>query len=273
MPRWGDAKYDPRVMALLDGLRVEQQEIAEHEIYGRLDQIENVRVFMEHHVFAVWDFMSLLTALRSQVTAVNVPWRPIGSAATRRFVNELMLAEESDTVGDGYTSHFELYLNAMEAVSADTGPIRRFAESFRGEDDLDLVLRASGAPAAAGKFVSRTWKAVASRRPTIIVGSFAFGRESLIPSMFSALLPLVERQPELSLFCDYLDRHIQLDEDVHTPLAFNIVSEVCGEDERRWNEVRIAASEALSARRAMWDDIVTALAARVPVEVGLRPTD
>ena len=259
MPRWGDAQFDQRVLATLEGLRPMQREIAEHPIYAQLGDMHAVRVFMEHHVFAVWDFMSLLTALRSHVTTVNVPWRPLGSGATRRFVNELMLAEESDDVGGGYSSHFELYLDAMDAIEADSRPIRRFVEMFHADQDVELTLRRCGAPAAAGEFVSRTWKAIDSGRTSAIVGSFAFGRESLIPGMFTSLYPLAARKAELALFCDYLQRHIQLDEEVHAPLAYNLVSEICGDDEDRWEDVRISGLEALFARQTMWDGIVAVL--------------
>jgi hypothetical protein len=262
MPRWGDAEYSLRVISLLKCTQPVQAEIAEHEVYGLLGDIESVRVFMEHHVFAVWDFMSLLTAMRSHLTTVNVPWRPVGSAATRRFVNELMLAEESDVISGGYSSHFELYLDAMEAINADTRPIRDFVEMLQHDRDPGPALRRSGAPPAARQFVTRTWKTIDSGHVPVIVGSFAFGRESLIPAMFNELHLLAARTDELSLFCDYLDRHIELDEGVHAPLAYNIVSEVCGDDQSRWDDVRGAALEALFARRAMWDGIASVLHCR-----------
>jgi hypothetical protein len=262
MPRWGDAEYSLRVISLLECMQPAQAEIAEHEVYGLLGDLQAVRVFMEHHVFAVWDFMSLLTALRSHLTTVNVPWRPVGSAATRRFVNELMLAEESDIIAGGYSSHFELYLDAMEAINANTGPIRDFVDLLQHDLDPGPALLRSGAPLAARQFVTRTWKAIDSGDIPVIIGAFAFGRESLIPSMFNELHLLAARTEELTLFCDYLDRHIELDEGVHAPLAYNIVSEVCGDDENRWDDVRAAGLEALFARRAMWDGIATALNSR-----------
>src|SRR5580658_1269070 len=59
-----------------DLIRPFQQELLEHRIYRQIQRLDALRLFMEHHVFAVWDFMSLLKALQRQVCCVNVPWVP-----------------------------------------------------------------------------------------------------------------------------------------------------------------------------------------------------
>lgn len=82
---------------------------------------------MEHHVFAVWDFMSLLKSLQILMTGADVPWVPPSNSRACRIINELVLGEESDDDGSGgNASHFELYLSAMQEAGAN----RFFIEGF-----------------------------------------------------------------------------------------------------------------------------------------------
>lgn len=74
---------------------------------------------MEHHVYAVWDFMSLLKYLQHHLTCTQSPWVPKGSAELRFFINEIVLGEESDEdPTGGHISHFELYKRAMAEAGA-----------------------------------------------------------------------------------------------------------------------------------------------------------
>src|SRR5687767_5202083 len=100
--RWGDTDTFPDVQKLEAEIVSERAAVENHRVYSLLTSPAAVRVFMEHHVFAVWDFMSLLEALQVRLTCVGVPWRPVGSAATRRFLNELVLEEERDRLADGF---------------------------------------------------------------------------------------------------------------------------------------------------------------------------
>src|ERR1700753_1243012 len=89
--------------------------LIETPLYNSLRDLDSLRRFTEQHVFAVWDFMSLLKALQQKLTCINVPWVPVGSAATRYLINEIVTGEESDVDEKGErASHFELYLRAME---------------------------------------------------------------------------------------------------------------------------------------------------------------
>ena len=100
-----------------------RKRLASHPIYAAIQSEQQLRLFMESHVFAVWDFMSLLKALQRSLTCVDVPWVPSRHAASRRFINEIVLGEESDEYQHRPLSHFEIYLEAMQALDADTAPI------------------------------------------------------------------------------------------------------------------------------------------------------
>ena len=89
--------------SVYESLRPLRQQVVEHPVYRHIETLADVRLLMEHHVFAVWDFMSLLKALQRHLTCVTVPWVPQGDRHSRRLINEIVLAEESDEeCGGGY---------------------------------------------------------------------------------------------------------------------------------------------------------------------------
>jgi hypothetical protein len=84
-----------------------REEIINHPVYSSIKDIDDLRVFMEFHVYAVWDFMSLLKTLQNNLTCTTVPWFPKGSADTRHLINEIVVGEESDIDLNGIRkSHF-----------------------------------------------------------------------------------------------------------------------------------------------------------------------
>ncbi len=235
-----------------------------HPLYARIVSSSTLRVFMEHHVFAVWDFMSLLKGLQRAFTSVELPWRPVGDPITRRLINELVLEEESDEV-DGVTiGHFELYLRAMEQVGADTGPIRHLVRLVEQGVPLDQALVLCGAPAAARAFVGTTFALLASGKPHVVAASFTYGREDSIALIFENLARMVRRDGEgASLFLRYLERHVELDGDDHGPKAVAMMRQLCGHDAALWEEATEAAVRSLEARHAFWSGIAALLPATV----------
>ncbi len=242
-----------------------RERLARHRVYELLRTVDDIRRFSESHVYAVWDFMSLLKALQRHLTCVSVPWRPAADARVARFVNEVVLDEETDLDADGRAaSHFSLYLAAMGDLDADTAPVLGLVAAVTDVASVAETAARLGTSGGVRQFLGATFGAIASGQAHRIASAFTFGREDLLPDVFLNVLARAERQQgeRYPKFEYYLRRHIELDGDEHGPIALRMVAELCGEDDRRWAEVTETATEALSARVALWDEIAEALEAR-----------
>ncbi len=249
------APLRPPLHRLLDATAPARQGLVAHPIYARLGELPALRTFMGAHVFAVWDFMSLLKTLQRRLTCVDVPWMPPADIACARWINEIVLGEETDEVRPGeYMSHFELYLEAMRETGADTGPVLGMLERLRAGAPLDTAL--GHAPRPARAFVKHTL-ALTHASTHEVAAAFLLGREQLLPAVFEHMLmavrPLGAPCEALSL---YLERHILLDGGEHGTHAASLLVRLCGEDARKWSEAEAAALSALDARRALWDGVL-----------------
>lgn len=230
-----------------------------HPIYHAVDSREKLRLFMETHVFAVWDFMSLVKRLQNDLSCVQVPWTPPPSARAARFINEIVLAEESDLGIDGKPiSHFELYLQAMKEVQANVEPIQTFVRQISEHVPLAQAMQASKLSPTQQNFVTATISCAANANTLEVASFFFFGREDLIPEMFSRLLEKWNTH-EFPHFTYYLERHIQLDGDTHGPQAEDLLREIAGNGSHAWQRAENAAKRAIQARIELWDSVLPLL--------------
>ena len=236
-----------------------RDQLKSHSLYSTLSNMDDVAVFMEKHVFAVWDFMSLLKSLQNHLTNVNVPWTPKGGGATARFINEIVMAEESDINELGVPmSHYEMYLDAMTQVGADTHQIRLFVNAIENRDSLETAAKRIDLEIPILEFIQFTMGVVNSNKPHCIASAFTFGREDVIPDMFLEVVSQSQTQDNDKTYGKllyYLNRHIELDGDEHGPISLKMVAELCGEDANKWEEVLETAKEALKFRLKLWDHI------------------
>ncbi len=245
--------------SLRHALTEARAELVRHPVYHAVDSPEKLRLFMGWHVFAVWDFMSLAKRLQRDVTCVTLPWTPPASAAAARFVNEVVLSEESDVGPDGNpASHLELYVRAMEEVEADTAPIETFLRQIESGTELSDALVAARAPEGAAAFVGDTIDIAQNGTTVEVAAAFLFGREDVIPDMFERLLEHWS-EDSVAWFRYYLQRHIELDGDEHGPLAERLLADVAGTDPVAWKAAEEAATRAIRSRLRLWDDLVVAL--------------
>ncbi len=213
---------------------------------------------MQHHVFAVWDFMSLLKSLQRSLTCVEVPWAPVANGLGCRFINEIVLAEESDHDGEeGFVSHFEMYRRAMAECGASTAAIDGFVNALRHGASVDAALESDHINATVRRFVKSTFGTIREGTISGMAAAFTFGREDLLPGLFQRIVEElnVEAAGGLTLFRHYLHRHINLDGGEHGPMAGRLLQSLCGSDDQNWREAEQAAVTALELRRQLWDGI------------------
>lgn len=261
MSRYDWGQTHPGITRLENAVDEARTRVVTHPLYANLDTHTPIVTFMEHHVFAVWDFMSLLKSLQRKLTCVRVPWVPSGPTGSRRLINDIVLVEESDELRGGFISHFELYVQGMAEAGADTSVINGFIDLLRRDVPVPQALTAVPVPAPAAEFVRTTWEFVESAPVHSQAAAFAFGREDLIPDMFTKVVEAKEQGHKLDTFVDYLERHIEVDGEQHTPMAMQMLADLCGDDELKWQACAQTVNLALTARYQLWDGILDAIKA------------
>ena len=235
-------------------------QLENHPIYDAVSSLEDLQIFMQHHVYSVWDFMSLIKYLQSRVAPTMYPWVPQGDPDVRRFINELVLEEESDERpdGKGFTSHFELYQHAMKEIGADTSVIEHFIAALPSQG-IQSALALPGIPTPSTKFTGLTFSFIEADKPHQVAAALALGREHIIPCMFRSILSKTGvTEAQAPIFHWYLNRHIHLDEDFHAPLSLRLLNGLC-QSESDKEESIAAADQAVNARLAFWDGVLEAI--------------
>ena len=246
-----------QITEVLYEIRELRIKLKNHPVYSSLKTVEDIQIFMQIHAFAVWDFMSLLKALQNKLTCVHVPWLPSENSKAARLINQIVVDEESDLNVDGLVkSHFEMYIEAMEEISADTTPINTFLEQLSEEKNILLYIDNSRLDDSIKNFLKFTFHTVLNGKTHEIASAFTFGREEIIPDMFFEIVKNTEKKEDVSLrkINYYLERHIELDGDEHGPLAHEMISDLCDED-LKWKEVVSTSKKALELRISLWDHI------------------
>jgi hypothetical protein len=249
---------NPQIEKIQAALNASRTELLAHPMYAQIQSIEDFQCFMEQHIFAVWDFMSLLKALQRKLTCVELPWHPKGSPVTRRFINEIVLGEESDQDQDRKVlSHFEMYLEAMQQIGANTMAIHQLTEWLHYGKSLEEALYQLDINEETREFVRFTFEVINSGSLHKIAALFTFGREDLIPDMFIEILREMQNQGQTNIdkLLYYLERHIEVDGDDHGPISLKMMEEICGNDLVKWQEAEEVSLLALQKRYQLWDGI------------------
>lgn len=251
--------YIQKIRTEIEPLR---QQLLTHQVYKKISSVEDLKMFLEHHVFAVWDFMSLLKSLQNELTCVQVPWIPKGNPLTRRLINEIVLAEETDQDKEGNVkSHFELYIEAMNDCNADISKITYLIQLLKEWKSVRTALSQIDIAESIKEFVSFSFDIIETKKAHKIAIAFTFGREDLIPDMFTSILRDMKTKSShdaesIKKLVYYFDRHIELDGDHHSHMSIQMIKELCGDDETKWNDALEISKLALQKRIDLWDGIL-----------------
>ena len=245
-----------RYTLLMEQISPIRNTLVAHPVYTELRDLQSLRIFMESHSFAVWDFMSLLKTLQAQLTCVTVPWLPPKDIFSARLINDIVLAEETDEVSPGrFISHFDLYLAGMKEIGANTTPIQSFIQKLQQGIPVPIALDNIAIPTTTKAFVLSTMEAT-FKSTHEVAATFLLGREDVIPSMFRRILQSLDQSSidckQLSL---YLERHTHLDEDIHGPMSEQLLKHLCASDDQKWEQAVSAAKKALFERISLWNGL------------------
>ena len=240
-------------------IQLQKEALLNHSLYKKVQTIEDLHFFLENHVYAVWDFMSLLKALQSKLTCTTTPWFATKNPETRYLINEIVLAEETDLTIDGRRqSHYEMYIEAMESCGANTSGIESFLSEVESLHNIFVAIKKSDLHPNIKAFLDFTFRVIEEGKTHEIAAAFTFGREDLIPSMFTQILKNFQAnfpETDLSKLIYYFERHIELDTDEHGPMAMKMITELCGTDSKKWKEVEEISILSLEKRIGLWNAI------------------
>src|ERR1700722_1199826 len=241
-----------------------RSQLLDHPVYAEVDSVEDLRRFMQDHVFAVWDFMSLLKRLQQDLTCTNVPCFPAVNAKAARLINDIVIGEETDVDPDGsYVSHLDLYLRAMEDIGASTRQFGRFRALVLVGVPVEVALAQIGAPPHVQAFVAHTMALANSGSTEEVLAAFFYGREDIIPEMFGRLLNALygakHNNDRVRNFIYYIDRHIELDGDSHGPMGRELLEDLLANSPNRVEQARRAAYSSIEARIRLWDGTLSKL--------------
>ncbi len=250
-----------------NSIQPQKELLLHHSLYNKVKSVEDLHCFLENHVYAVWDFMSLLKALQSKLTCTSTPWFATTNPQTRYLINEIVVAEESDLTIDGQrSSHYEMYIEAMKACGASTTGIEHFLSEVNSLKNIFVAIKKSNLHPNIKAFLDFTFRVIEEGKSHEIAAAFTFGREDLIPSMFTAILKNFQANfpdTDLSKLIYYFERHIELDADDHGPMAMKMITELCGTDAQKWSDVEEVSILALEKRIGLWDAIEDSLVLKV----------
>ena len=234
-----------------------RKSLVEHPLYNSMENLNDIKKFMEVHVYAVWDFMSLVKNLQMNLTCIHTPWIPSENSSTARLINEIVWGEETDVDKNGIAkSHFEMYLDSMNEIGANTNKIKLLISLVKQGKDIFEIIKSFDISTEIKDFLNFTFSIIKENKVHVTAAVFTFGREDLIPNMFIEIVKKIKLENKsVESLIYYLERHIEMDGDHHGPMAMNMISTLCENNDNKIMEALDLSKVALEKRIKLWDHI------------------
>ncbi len=242
---------------IIQNLEPLKDKLRNHSLYNNIKDVEDLKIFSNAHVYAVWDFMSLLKFLQIKLTSTSLPWFPSNNTITAKLINEIVAGEETDEDQDANPmSHFEMYINSIQEFGLDTDEILDNINSLNNLESIEEDIDKLNIKEYVKNFLKFTFSVIKRGNVHEVASVFTFGREDLIPDMF---IPLIEginaENNDLNKLIYYFKRHIEVDGDMHGPMSMEMLSYLCNDETKKISEASSVSKEALLARILLWDGI------------------
>jgi len=249
---------------IVQNLEPLKDKLKNHPLYSSISDVEDLKIFSKAHVYAVWDFMSLLKFLQIKLTSTSLPWFPSKNTTTAKLINEIVAGEETDEDQNGKPmSHFEMYIDSIQEFGINTNKILNNIHSLDNLDSIEDDIDSLDIEDYVKNFLKFTFSVIKRGNVHEVASVFTFGREDLIPDMF---IPLIEginaENNDLNKLIYYFKRHIEVDGDMHGPMSMEMLSYLCDNDPQKIADSISISEEALLARISLWNGIETEIKQR-----------
>ena len=234
-----------------------KDKLRNHSLYNNIKDVEDLKIFSNAHVYAVWDFMSLLKFLQIKLTSTSLPWFPSKNTSTAKLINEIVAGEETDEDQNANPmSHFEMYIESIREFGLNTDEILNNINSLTKLESIEEDIDKLNIREYVKNFLKFTFSVIKRGNIHEVASVFTFGREDLIPDMF---IPLIEGinsgNNDLNKLIYYFKRHIEVDGDMHGPMSMEMLSHLCNNDDKKISESSSISKDALISRISLWDGI------------------
>ena len=242
------------VQKLKKKLKEKENILYNHNIYSKTNNLEQLQIFMENHIYAVWDFMLLVKYLQRKLTSVELIWKPTKYRISRHYINEIILNEESDLINSSYISHFELYKIAMIEINANTSSIDKFINEVTEENYVSIISKLNQGLC---NFLFDTFESITEKDLYHNIGYFYYGRENPIPQMFSRIIKNICSNYNCTHMKLYLERHITMDGDIHGPITKIVINELIFDNIDNEINILLGGIHAIESRINFWNYILS----------------
>ncbi|WP_081210590.1 DUF3050 domain-containing protein [Salegentibacter sediminis] len=229
-----------------------------YPIHHYINNKQQLQVFMEHQVFAVWANMSLLNSLKEEFTKTTNPWLPIGDPDLRYLINKIILQEESARNYSGnHQSKFEIYLDAMAATGANTENITNFLRHVSHGTDIFLIIAASKMPIRIKRFIKTIFDIISEGKSHKIATAFVYSQAGI--SALNLIKTILEIEKETTIDLKLYKYYLHLEAESDLSSSFEILEILCGKSMEKWKDTEAIAEIITKNQQTLMEGIETEL--------------